>query len=158
MSRLVYLTRSQYKRINAAFIQAITESRWRTTTGKEGKACFPCWRIFHCGANGEAKDFSAICPIGSKYAIGSCVRAGHEGLKHSEWIGLYYLWLRNMSKTFQMARDSLEDWEGFLKLDTALAFDVDNPVFDEKLEAVKMKIYEMEERQKKIDSNFNWNY
>lgn len=150
MSRGVYLNPPDYRRVNAAFLQAIAKSR------NVGISTFPCW-IFGKDAK-ESGTCKQICPLWAHYGAPEdtpCTRLWKVGLKHDCWITLYKYWLETMSKTFEEARKALESWEDFLKLDKLLSLDEERQKWQpsEAFLRVMRKIEEWEDEDKRLDTD-----
>lgn len=150
MSRGVYLNPPDYRRVNAAFLQAIGQSR------QEGVSTFPC-RVLGT----DVKGFGAckpICPMWAHYGAAidiSCAVLWKVRLKHDFWIAFYKYWLGTMSKTFEDARQKLERWEDFLKLDKLLSPDEEGQERQpsEAFLRVMRKMEEWEDEDKRVDTD-----
>lgn len=150
MSRGVYLTPPDYRRVNAALLQAIARSR------KEGRSKFPC-EILGVRAR---RNFACImiCPVRRLYTEfyeGLCRNGRNAEFTHEEWLAFYRQWLHIMSKTFEDARKKLERWVDFVRLDVLLTPDgADlNPKPTASFERVMRKIEEWEDEDKRVDTD-----
>lgn len=150
MSRGVYLTLPDYRRINAAFLQAIGKSR------KEGVSTFPC-KVLGTDVKGYGT-CKLICPLWMHYGAPEttpCTRLWKVGFKHDFWITFYKCWLEIMSKTFEDARSKLESWEDFIRLDNLLSPDEEEQERQpsEAFSRVMRKMEEWEDEDKRVDTD-----
>lgn len=150
MSRGVYLTPPDYRRVNAAFLQAITNSR------KGDKCGFPCEVL---GAV-KRRNFACtiICPMKQReigVSTAFCLNGGKRELSHADWIGIYRAWLETMAKTFEDARQKLERWKDFMRLDNLLLPDKESQKRQpsEAFLRVMRKMEEWEDEDKRVDTD-----
>lgn len=115
-----FIRKTDAKRICAAFEQVIADSRL-------GAAKFPCEEYFHCGDG--RRDLAYLCPIGNRLFHFYCYRARFEGKPHEVWLEAYHAWLTLFAVTSSVAREKLDEWDAFLKIDKILSEISDGQVY-----------------------------
>lgn len=150
MSRGVYLNPPDYRRAKAALLQAIAISR------RNGKCEFPCEVL---GARAR-RNFACtiICPVRRVYTEfyeGLCRNGRNIEFTHEEWVLFYRRWLRIMSKTFEDARQELEKWGDFVRLDVLLMPDnaPREGAREDFVNIVLRKMEEWEDEDKRVDTD-----